>query len=477
MPPRRRLSPPRKLATYDPHPHQKAFHQDPHKYRALVSGVGAGKTRMGVEEVIKWTQLYPGSLGVIGRLTAKSLRETTERRFFEVCDPSLIESYNKSEGHLWIKTNERDEKGDMVYSEILFFHLDDPGPLGSLDISYFWIDEAHEPDGGEVPEPTFQMLTARLRHPVGPHRGFVTSNSGGKDWVWKRFFNPSTTNREYIGWTISTQANEKYLPPGYVEELRRNNPPTWVARFLDASFDAFEGQIFTDFDENIHTYRPGEIELSPYWEYGTGFDFGVSAATACVYGAVDRDENIYIYTEDYEPNADIDKFALKIKSKGFDSVNADPSVVARGAGKKSPKQLYQEVGVCLLPTSNDVDYFLTLFRKVLRARNADGTAKIRISTECPNLIDQIKKAAWDPLTLTGTSHDKIKKMEDHALDAFKYFLNTYGLNPGLLNPVDPKKENKSGMSFRGNWEHESYEEDEDFDKDDYVHAKLKQGVM
>ena len=168
---RRRLSPPRKLASYDPHPHQIAFHEDSHKYRAIVSGVGAGKTRMGVEEVIKWTQLYPGSLGVIGRLTSKALRETTQRRFFEVCPPELIEHYNKSEEHLWIKTNAVDEDGYPIFSEILFFHLDEPGPLGSLDISYFWIDEAHEPDGNAVPEETFQMLTARLRHPVGHGEG------------------------------------------------------------------------------------------------------------------------------------------------------------------------------------------------------------------------------------------------------------------------------------------------------------------
>ena len=69
-----KFRPPQKLASYDPHPYQKVFHQDNHKYRAVVSGVGGGKSRMGCEEVLKWTQLYPGSLGIIGRLTAKALR-------------------------------------------------------------------------------------------------------------------------------------------------------------------------------------------------------------------------------------------------------------------------------------------------------------------------------------------------------------------------------------------------------------------
>ena len=50
---KKRLSPVRRLATYEPHAHQRVFHQDSHKYRALVSGVGDGKTRMGVVEVNK----------------------------------------------------------------------------------------------------------------------------------------------------------------------------------------------------------------------------------------------------------------------------------------------------------------------------------------------------------------------------------------------------------------------------------------
>ena len=468
--------PPKRLATYDPHPHQVVFHQSTKKYRALVSGVGAGKTRMGVEEVLKWSQLFPGCLGVIGRLTAKSLRETTQRRFFEVCPTELIADYNKSEEHLWLKTNEVDEKGRPVYSEILFFHLDDPGPLGSLDISWFWIDEAHEPDGPEVPEATFQMLTARLRHPVGPHRGFVTSNSGGKDWVWDRFFNEKKrkTFTDYQGWTAPTEANAKYLPVGYVDELRKDNPEVWVKRFLEASFDAFEGQIFTDFDEDVHTYSSGDVEISNAWSQGAGFDFGIGAPTAIIYGAIDRDDNVYMYDEDYQADADIELMSRRIRNKGFDMVSADPSVVNRGPNKKSPKELYQEHNVTLIPASNDEDYFIPLFRKLLRDRNKDGTPKIRICKKCVNLINQIKQAAWDPLTLSGTTHEKIKKMENHALDAFKYFLNTYGLNPGVLNPVNPKSK-----SFKRDpeWEHESFEEDEDYDDDNYIHKSLRRDAV
>lgn len=475
---RKRLSPARRLATYDPHPHQKEFHKDNHKYRALVSGVGAGKTRMGVEEIIKWTQLYPGSLGIVGRLTATSLRETTQRRFFECCDPNLIESFNKSEAHLWIKTNEIDEDGDPVYSEILFMHLDDPGPLGSLDISYFWIDEAHEPDGPEVPESTFDMLCARLRHPVGPHRGFITSNSGGKDWVWDKFFNEKKREifMEYIGWVVPTMANAKYLPVGYVEELTRTHSKVWVDRFLNGSFDSFEGQIFTDFDEKVHVVKRNVLDLSPFWEYGAGFDFGVSAPTACVYGCVDYDGTIIMYDEDYQAEANIVDFAGKMRRRGFEHVYADPSVVNRGPNKKSPQDLYQEAGVYLIPASNDEDFFISYLIQLFRERKPDGSPKIIISDKCENLINQIKQSAWDSSTIKGTTHDRVKKIENHAIDAFKYFLNSVGFRKGEFEPIMPGKTKKS-TSVNGKWEHESFAEDADFDNDDYCFGNIKEAIL
>jgi phage terminase large subunit len=466
-------APPRSLASYDPHPYQKVFHQDEHKYRAVVSGVGGGKSRMGCEEALKWSQLYPGSLGVIGRLTAKSLRETTQRRFFEVCPPELIANYNKSDEHLWIKTNAMSAVGPL-YSEILFMHLDEPGPLGSLDISWFWIDEAHEPDGAEVPEETFQMLTARLRYPVGPHKGIITTNSGGKDWVWKRFFDPKGVAPEYIGWTTSSTANEKFLPVGYVDELRRNNPATWVDRFINASFDAFEGQIFTEFDENLHGYRDKEVEISQAWEHGAGFDFGVTAPTATVLAAIDRDGDLWVYNEIYVADADIPSYAKLVKHTGFDTLYADPSVINKGPNKKSPKQIYAEEGVTLIPASNDSDFFLALFRQYLKKRKPDGSVCFHINVDkCPQLLNQIKQAAWDPLTISGSTHDKIKKSENHALDAFKYFLNMLGLNPGMLDPVRPGK-NKTVHTVKGEWEHESYWDDLDFGSENYVYENLKE---
>jgi hypothetical protein len=464
------FAPVQALEPYELQPHQLAFHQNPAKYRAMVSGVGGGKTRMGCEEVRKINALYPGGLGVIGRLTSKSLKETTQRRFFEVIEPELIAKYNKQEEKVWLYTGRYadEEQTKPVFTEILFMHFDEPGPLGSLDISWFWIDEAHEPDGEEVPESVFLMLKARLRHPVGPHRGFITSNSGGKDWIYKNFFTDKVDKKVYWGLRVPTSANAKYLPPGYEEELRKDNPKIWVERFLEASFDAFEGQIFPDFDEDVHTFLPKDVRIKTQWARGAGFDFGVSAPTACVYGAMDNEGCLWIYDEDYEADADIPKFARKIKKKGFEYVLADPAVVQRGPNKKSPKELYQEEDVSLISSANDIDFFITLLTQMFRQE------KIKISVRCKNLINQIKQAAWNPKTIAGTSlKEQMKIFENHALDALKYLVNFIGLNQGVLDAVRPGK----GEIVVPKFIHPSYAEDEDFYNSDYVHRDIKKKVL
>jgi methionine synthase II (cobalamin-independent) len=189
---------------------------------------------------------------------------------------------------------------------------------------------------------------------------------------------------------------------------------------------------------------------------------------------VDRDGDIWAYDEIYKADADISEFAKSIKSKGFDTLQADPSVIAKGTQKKSPKQLYAEEGVTLLLADNDVDYFLGLFRQLLKKRKPDGSVCFHVNVDrCPNLVNQIKQAAWDPTTLTGTTRDKIRNPnKNHALDAFKYFLNTFGVNPGLLEPVRPGA--KEVHAVKGEWEHESYWDDLDFGSEDYVHQGLKE---
>jgi PBSX family phage terminase large subunit len=413
----------------------------------MVSGVGAGKTTLGCREVLKWTQYYPGGLFVIGRLTSKSLEETTERRWFEMCPTELIEHWNDSKKHLYLKTPFKD-----VYSEVLFMHLDEPGPLGSLDIDGFWIDEAHEPDGKEVPESTFLMLKARLRGYAGPHRGIITTNSGGKDWVYKWFFDPNRRQdivETHWGINVPTEANKKYLPPGYIEELRATHPETWVKRFLDGSFDVFEGQIFPEFDERIHVVP--EFDIPDNWVQDAGFDFGIDVPTAVPIFHIDpATNNVFLTDLYYRPEADISAVAQWMKDHKQYTAWADPSVRNRGPNKKSASQLYADEGITLIPSvSNDVERKISTWHTYLIKKKF---FIVRKKSTIP-AIEELQSYRWDP-----DKEGKPLKKNDHFIDGGGYFLmsNPLGIQ---LDPVDPR--GKSSSSSNSNI-HPSIYEDEDY---------------
>lgn len=466
------------FGSYKPLEHQSEFHKAPQKYRALVSGVGGGKTTMGVREGIKMSQAFPGSLGLIGRLEATSLRDTTQRRFFEICPPHLIYKWRETLGHLMLHT-----PVPGIYSEILFRRLDEPGPLGSLDLDWFWVDEAAESDGSEVPEETWLMLRARLRGVVGPLRGWLTSNSAGKNWIWKWFFSPQASKNVW-GITVSSDQNP-YLPPGYVADLRANNPKEWVDRFLDASFDVFEGQIFTEFIDTrdgrhagtlsecytMHTYDEDAPEIRAHLKklprLEAGFDFGVGAPTAiptCRVGvAPDGMIDLWIDDEYYKEEANIQIVASWIKAKGLNYVYADPSTQNRGPTGESPMMLYAKEGVSLIPAPNNVTTKIaTIHQFLLRFR-------IHVSSRCVYLRAQLGSYKWKPQPRGANADHRSKplKRDDHIIDALGYLLMSIGLGALLYDPLKPG--NRRGSTDEGR--HESLDEDEDTATGDYVTAR------
>jgi len=432
-------------------PQQRAFLQSAAKYWAFVGGVRSGKSVAGAFEAIKLTQLYPGSRGLIGRLTAKALGETTRDTLFKMVPRGLIADWRAHEQHLWLHTRE-----PGVFSEILFYHLDDPGPLGSLELDWFWIDEAHEPDGSEVPEETFKILQSRLSGHVGPNRGFVTSNPGGHDWIYRYFVTkeavPPKLRDRYEIYVAKTSDNLCNLPEDYGDlyvqhQLSDGSLDEWGRRFLDASFDVFEGQIYPQFTEREHVREP-----EPWRRQGepfriAGMDFGVRNATAILDAFVDYEGVLWIDDEFYLPNggdAVIPEAVKWMRSKGISRVIADPSTGNRGADGRSVADRFAAERITLLPGNNTVMLGIEEVRRKLRETIRHEATDYEIPTlcirkHCVNLIRELKQYRWQP-DRSGQNKEAPLKKEDHAADALRYLV--MGLSHGQrgMLPVQARNE-------------------------------------
>ena len=135
-----------------------------------------------------------------------------------------------------------------------------------------------------------------------------TANPGGvgAHWVKKRYIDPAPPNESFKG---SDGLSRKFIPArlddnpylandGRYEQMLKALPPTQRRQLLEGDWEVAEGAAFTEFDRNIHIIDPFEIPI--HWDRVKGIDYGYASESACVWGAIDRDDNtLIIYRELY----------------------------------------------------------------------------------------------------------------------------------------------------------------------------------
>ena len=219
---------------------QHAFINSREMYVGLFGGVGNGKTTAACLAIIEHAVKNANNLCLIGRQTYPELRDSTKEVFLSTLRrlyPPAAYTENKSENSLtfWNK------------STVIFRHLDDTATLLGPNLGAFYIDQAEEVD-----EESFLTLQSRLRRDGCKYRqGYVTGNPQGRNWVYYKF-GMDKAGREanwqhginYRMITAPTFANEANLPPNYIAQLQESYSPEWFARYVEGSWDAFEGQIF-----------------------------------------------------------------------------------------------------------------------------------------------------------------------------------------------------------------------------------------
>ena len=301
------------------------------KFLWYCGGFGSGKTYIGSQSAIRMAFLAPGGRGLIARQTAVDLKATTMKTFWEVVDRRLILAHNKSEQLITFVNGH----------EIYYWGLDDIEKLKSLEIGWFWIDEVNE-----VQDDTFNVLKGRLRNKKQPQRkGFLTSNSEGKNWTYKQFVKGKGLRRKsdlekyYI---IKAPSNENtYLPEDYLDTLNSYTGDLYK-RYVEASFEVFEGQIFPEVKNGMHIIRGFAIPED--WKKFRVIDHGERNPTACLWGTVSPAGDVYLYKEYYKAGEFVDYHVKKIVEKTGDDVIErtliDPSVKSvRGqTGKKVDKE-------------------------------------------------------------------------------------------------------------------------------------------
>jgi hypothetical protein len=257
---------------------------------------------------------------------------------------------------------------------------------------------------------------------------FATCNPGGigHAWVKERFvdegkwgepFKDDKTGRTRIFIPAKVDDNPTLMTndPSYVDFLN-GLPDNLRKAWRDGDWDVFAGQFFPEFIRDVHVIRP--IEIPSSWRRVRGLDYGYTAPSACIWGAVDYDDNIYIYRELLQTGLTYEMLANRImemtsEDEEVEYTAADTEMFAktRDTGEYG-HDIMADTGVPISQANKERIPGWNLLRERFR-RN-----KLFIFDTCTQLIKDIPAAVHDErkvedLDTTGS---------DHTLDAIRYLL-------------------------------------------------------
>lgn len=232
---------------YLPFPGQKRFHESKARFRAVITGVGFGKTAAGVNELIKVAMSSPpGCKYVLVAPTYKMLKNATLPEFFKFCSQSIIKDFRR---------------GDMIIELINGVTItccagdreDLIDRLRGMTIAGAYGDEI-----SMCPEYMHNMLIARMRDDRGAMKIWYTTTPKGFDWLYRIFFEKKKKNghsisdpEEYEIFGGSTMENP-YTPDTYKQFLKDTYVGEFAQQELYGQFIGFSGLVFRDFNRDIH---------------------------------------------------------------------------------------------------------------------------------------------------------------------------------------------------------------------------------
>jgi hypothetical protein len=326
--------------------------------------------------------------------------------------------------------------------------------------SFTWIgiDEL-----GHYPTPyVWNYLRSRLRtiDPKIVAYMRASSNPGGAGgwWVKKMFVDPAPPDQPFWATDIETgrmlsygrgHANSgkplfqrKFLPArltdnpyladdGEYEAMLLSLPEVERKRLLSGDWDVAEGAAFKEFNREIHVIDPVEI---PYnWVRVRACDYGYSAPSCVLWGAIDWDNNIWIYRELYIRRHTGEQLADLVLQMESDDPRMYIGILDRSCWNKtghglSVAESMIRKGVRWVPSNSDrVNGKIEVHRRL--QVDDYGNPRIRIFNTCTNLVRTLPTL---PISKTN-SEDIDTRTEDHAYDALRYMIMNRQTTSSLYN--------------------------------------------
>lgn len=394
---------------------QIEFWQAKERFRAFVGGVGSGKTRAGVVEVLR---MPSNSRGTVVAPTYRMLQDATIHTFLEVTEEvGVLQDYKKSDQMAYLHNG----------TEVLFRSCDDPDKLRGPNLGWFWLDEA-----AMMPQMVWDLMIGRLR--LMPGLGWVTTTPRGMNWLYKLFVRQ---DREDYNLVQCSSKTNTFLPDYFIKALEDKYTGYWLKQELEGAFVEFtEAAAYEDF-ASIRNVRPGLLEehYQPNLPIRLGCDFNHRLMAWPVI-QVYNDQPMVIAEITQEKKASIPKMVMNFRKQfpqhtGGLRIFPDASGGHGSAGGMTLLEImerefagYPSTPEFYVPKKNPrVPDRIHAVNQVLRGANL--WKPLLIDERCEFLIEDCQRVQWNE---SGTGLAKCDDPDDdrslltHATDGLGYWV-------------------------------------------------------
>ena len=434
---------------YKPTPKQQMFHSSTANEILYGGAAGGGKSRAIAEDALMRCLMYPKTHAYLFRRTYPELQDTLIKEAREHY-PRELGRYNVGRKDF-----------ELVNGSVIHFRhcasVSDMHNYDGAEIQWLYIDELTS-----FEYEIFTHLKTRLR--AVKSLGIVpvvrcASNPGniGHSWVKSYFVDAApffkmctkVEKSELTGLTrtFTTQyipayvTDNPYISKDYIFELERK-PKALRDALLKGYWDAFEGQVFTEWVNDPKHYWDGKNthvitdmdEIPVWWKRYMSFDHGYSRPFACQWWAVDEFGRLYLYREWYGSDGTPNKglfLSPKEIARGIlereqeeirDNIHitrvADPAIFDRSRGDSVADQM-RDIGdgrgVLFQKGDNNRMNGLMQVHERLRF-DKNGKPGMYVFETCKDFIRTFPTLPYSQTKVEDVDTDA----EDHEYDACRY---------------------------------------------------------
>ncbi len=447
---------------YSPTPKQRLFHASTADEVLFGGAAGGGKSKAIVMDALLRCLCYGGTHAYIFRRTYGELEDTIIREARDSY-PEGLGRYNAARHEIALPN------GSVIHFRHCA-HRDDMYAYKGAEIQWLYFDEltSFELD-------VYDFLKTRLRARRSLNiRPCVraASNPGdiGHGWVKKRFVDPAPymqpfeqvialpdgrRKRYRLQYIPSLVTENPYIGEDYLFQLE-SKPAALRNALLHGDWNAFEGQVFTEWQDCPQHYRdrlwthvvePFEIPL--WWPRYMSFDHGYAKPFSVGWWAVGPDGCAYRYREWYgcepgRPNTGLKLTPRQIaqgivqreQSEAENNLHilrvADPAIFDCSRGDSVARQMEPQnglAGVYFHPGENNRMAGKLELHERLRF-SPQGRPGLQVFSTCRDFVRTLPTLPYSTRAVEDVDTDA----EDHIYDETRYFLMARPLRPRAQPP-------------------------------------------